>query len=432
MKRGFKFFILLALMAAPSLAMCAGFFIHELGVKSFGRGGAFIVKADDLSCLYLNPAGLSKIKGTVLKGEFTWGMMPLEYQREEWLRPVENENPGDGLPFGAVSTDLGLKDWTFAIGVYGPYGIGVIYDREGPQRYAALDVLTLAVHNEFAVGWHPLSWLRVGAGVLNVWLMRYDHYAYSFLGDDNVDYDIVASFSGASYDTFTWNAGIIVQPIKKLEFGFSYIPEIPAKLYGKLEADLPKFYAAMLGTDKYKDDLTMTTVIPQNIRGGVRYIFSDRFDLEFDTTWNQWSRQKCFDINLKKETIIKDFKIPKVNQDTWNFRIGGDYKINKIFTVRAGYYYDQPASKPKYLGPGGIETDRHAIGAGTTISKWGIDLDAGYMHIFQVPIEIHNAAPAGVLDDGRGDYTSSFDLVGLALNINFGKFFKAHRGELVE
>ena len=413
-----------------AIAYSAGFFVHDVGVRTFGRGTAHIVRADDLSCLYLNPAGLSKIKGTNLKGEFVWGIMNIEYQREEWQDPVYNENPGDPLPFGAISTDFGLEDWTFAFGVYGPYGVGVIYDHDTPQRYAALDVLTLAPHIELAAGWHPLSWLRVGFGILNVWLFRYDHYAYSFLGDNNTEYDIVVYFWGRSYDTFSWTAGVIFQPAEKVEIGFSYIPEFVAKLYGELEAELPPLYAAILGTDTYKDELTMTTVIPQIIRGGVRYIFSDRLDIELDVTWAQWSRQKWFDIDLKHEYAIADFKIPKDNQDTWNFRIGGDYQISEVLTVRTGYYFDQPASKPKNLGPGGVETDRHAVGAGLTLTKWGIDLDLGYIHVFQVPLQIREYEPAGELADGRGDYVSSYDFLGVAVNINFGKFAKAHKGEL--
>lgn len=432
MNRGFKFFTILALVLMPAACMCAGFFIHDVGVKTIGRGTAFIVKADDLTCLYLNPGGLSKIKGTNLYGYFVWGIFNIEYQREEWQEPVKNQNPGDGLPFGAISSDFGLKDWTFAYGIYGPYGIGTIYDKEGVQRYSMIDTLTLAVFNELAVGWHPLNWLRVGAGFLNIWLFRYDHYAYSFLGDDNVDYDIIAYFWGQSYDNYGWTAGVNIQPVRWLEFGFSYIPELPARLYGKLEADLPPLYANILGSDKYEDELTMKTIIPQMIRGGVRYIHADKFDLEFDVTWTQWSRQKWFDLDLKHEYAIEDFKIYKENWDTWNFRFGGDYKVSKLLTVRAGYSFDQPASKPEYLNAGGIETNRHQVGAGFTLSKWGMDLDVGYQHVFQEPLELRDVPPAGILDDGRGEYVSSIDLFGMALNINFGKLKKAHKGELVE
>jgi len=424
------FLTTLIVVVSSTLAFGAGFFVLDLGVKTYGRGGASIAKADDLTCLYLNPAGLSKIKGTNLRGEFVWGIMDIEYQREEWQDPVYNKNPGDPLPLGAISTDFGLDDWSFAFGAYGPYGVGVIYDEDTPQRYAALDVLTLAPFLELAASWHPLNWLRLGFGLANVWLFRYDHYAYSFLGDNNTKYDITAYFWGQSYDTFSWIAGLIVQPTEKLEFGFSYIPEMIARLYGKLEADLPPLYAALLGTDVYKDELTMTTTIPQTIRGGVRYVFTDRFDLELDVTWTQWSRQDKFDIDLKDEPIIKDFVMPKDNQDTWNFRIGGDYQITDVLTVRTGYYFDQPAAKPKNLGPGGVETDRHAVGAGMTISHWGIDLDLGYMHVFQVPLKITDYEPAGELADGRGEYVSSFDFLGVAMNINFGNLAKAHRGEL--
>ena len=183
--------------------MGAGFYILDTGVQTIGRGNAFVVKADDLSAVYLNPAGIAKIKGTNFKVESVWGVSNISFKREPWDKPITNKNPGDILPYAGISTDFGLKRWTFAISGYGPYGIATYYNKTGVQRYSMVDQLTVSPYIQFTTACRPVDWLYVGAGVVMVGFTKLDHYAYSMLGDDNVKYDAIAKFTATSFNTFT-------------------------------------------------------------------------------------------------------------------------------------------------------------------------------------------------------------------------------------
>ena len=60
-----KFTILLLIVALPaSLALAAGFSIGEFGGRAAAMGNAYVALANDVTALYWNPAGITKISGT--------------------------------------------------------------------------------------------------------------------------------------------------------------------------------------------------------------------------------------------------------------------------------------------------------------------------------------------------------------------------------
>ena len=55
-----------ALLPAVALAD-GGYYSGTLGARATGRAGAFVAKADDLSAVSFNPAGLANIEGTLVE-----------------------------------------------------------------------------------------------------------------------------------------------------------------------------------------------------------------------------------------------------------------------------------------------------------------------------------------------------------------------------
>jgi long-chain fatty acid transport protein len=56
--------IFLTIMFFSIMSFGGGFSVPEQGASSLGMAGAFIAKADDLSAIFHNPAGLTQLKGT--------------------------------------------------------------------------------------------------------------------------------------------------------------------------------------------------------------------------------------------------------------------------------------------------------------------------------------------------------------------------------
>ena len=148
----------------------------EQGARSLARGGAFSARADDPTAAIHNPGALSKQRGYRLLvsynliWEFTEfapgannidtgdlsldpnGADAMEAQLDriasKRLNTVENtKHPFPyGLTIGATA-DFGLRNWTFALSVYGPNSNGSkVYDPEGGQRYMLQTLDTIAVY----------------------------------------------------------------------------------------------------------------------------------------------------------------------------------------------------------------------------------------------------------------------------------------------
>src|SRR5437763_7716728 len=124
---------------ASSAAADGGYYSGALGARAAGRSGAFAARADDPTAVHYNPAGLAEIGGTVFMvgnrdsyNEYTYTRAPTD----DWAHlmangdptrvnfaEVRNSTPGQGLePLFIVASNLGLRDWGFALGAFAPPG----------------------------------------------------------------------------------------------------------------------------------------------------------------------------------------------------------------------------------------------------------------------------------------------------------------------
>lgn len=411
-----------------SFAYGSGFFTPEVGAKGIARGGAFIAGCDDLSALYLNPGALSRVKGTNLLLQVNYDIMHTYYRREPYLDAVWNRNPLDVIPYFAVSSDFRLEDWTFGFGLFGPYGVTQRYRYNGPQRYTVLETNSVQIYYALSVGWHPIKWARVGANIMMTQFSKEDYYGFSVLKDRNAEYDVTAQFLAESDFVPTWSAGVILEPVPWFNLGFSYIARSAPVLKGSLTAEMPDFYAALLGYDTYVDKISVFLDYPDQFKGGIRWIYRDIFDIEAAFSYIPWSSVDKFPVDLEKEILIEDFDLILLWEDSWSYRLGGTWRINDHWQLHGGYFYEEPATPIETAGPGGMEAERNAFSGGLTLSYFGIDLTLGYAHVFMDDREIPAPDEPGTLDDGRGKHKASFDHLAGAVNMNFEKLYYTFKG----
>jgi long-subunit fatty acid transport protein len=427
MGRAWGWILLCVVLLLPSMSWGSGFFTPEVGAKAIARGGAFIASVDDLTAMYLNPGGLSRVKGTNLYMNSNFDVMYTYYRREDYLPAVRNRNPLDVIPFFGVSTDFHLDDWTFAFGLFGPNGVTQRYPYSGPQRYVVLESNSVQIYYTLGVGWHPIRWARLGFDIMMTQFAKEDYYAFSVLRDRNSKYDVNACFMAKSEFLPTWAAGIILEPVPWFHLGFSYIAASNPDLTGSLSADMPEFYASLLGFDRYEDKIEVGITYPEQYRGGVRWLFRDIFDIELAFSYIPWSKLVSFPVDLEKEILIEDFDLWLLWEDSWSYRIGGTYRLGDHWEFHGGYYWEGPAAPDATMGPGGVEGDRNALGTGLTLKYFGFDLTLAYSHVFMSDRIIPSAAP-GTLDDGRGKYKGSFDMLDMSINMNFEKLYYSFKG----
>jgi len=105
---------LTALVGASPVAGAAladgGYYQGALGARAAGRGGAFVARADDVTAVSINPAGLAQLDGTVIEIGNQVGYNGYDYTR--------SGNPTrTALETCIAAIEHGVRGFAFASGL---------------------------------------------------------------------------------------------------------------------------------------------------------------------------------------------------------------------------------------------------------------------------------------------------------------------------
>lgn len=202
---GRRALVLVSLLAAsgfvPAIAHAGGFEYIGAGTRAFGRGGAFMARADDPMALGYNPAALAFLPGyqlmlgshlafydacvqrsggyddtnvsgtSIFDSRFGTGSDPWVQQSFPQVCRGGYPGPSPQLVFtGRVLPELG-----FGVGILAPSGVGNgtwgnmdgTIEANGmtlptPTRYALVHQDLLLFHPTVGIGWSPVEWLSIG------------------------------------------------------------------------------------------------------------------------------------------------------------------------------------------------------------------------------------------------------------------------------
>jgi long-chain fatty acid transport protein len=475
--------MLLLLSLSPAFA--ANYYHVDSGTRAFGRGGAFVIGADDVSAQYYNPAALHNIK----RSQFTlnvWTVVQgVDYTREgEWpdsegvaeekqgepFETVHNdEDPIIEPPFGFATPLGGLAPWlkhtTLAVGAFVPSAPYHAFPTDGPQRYALNSDLIWQVFAGPSLAQEVTPWLTLGAG-FQYTLLRVEEnlnstttvaaFGIETSDPDNPRYDVNVDIS--AWDTFapTWNAGVIVTPVPWLQVGGAFQPPIAYRAKGSLTSTLDEesLAAGQLESNTAKDeDITLVLTTPMTVRTGVQVLPTKKLRVEADFVWSQWSsmdKQVITDIDLKlkakeggliaEDVVVTDDIVFETHfQDAWSVRLGGDYRVTDWLQVRSGGFYETSGVDPQYQSVTLVEGDKFGFGAGATatVAK-RVALDVGLLqHIIpertftdskltarDLYTDVDNPENSGVRDGhviGNATLAANTTFIGIGATVYLGR-----------
>src|SRR5438132_8287128 len=138
--------------AARGARADGGYYAGALGARAAGRAGAFAARADDITAVSYNPAGLAQLDETIIQIGNRFSANGYSYTREptlDWghasnnmaptvsFAQVDNSASGQLLePLIGVASRLGLRNWGFAFAIFAPPGIGrEEFPLRGGQNY---------------------------------------------------------------------------------------------------------------------------------------------------------------------------------------------------------------------------------------------------------------------------------------------------------
>ncbi|GAK56812.1 membrane protein involved in aromatic hydrocarbon degradation [Candidatus Vecturithrix granuli] len=418
-------FTVFLVVTVVSYVLAAGFQVPEQGAASMGMGMGGIAKADDLSAIYHNPAGLAQLKGTQIYLSSAGISPQATYTRKGY----EGEDTKDDLilvPLFAVSTDFGKFDnLVFAFAVNAPFGLRSDYDNLGAQRYMSTNISLSSVHIGPYVAWQAMPKIAIGGGVQYVYSVAEvgQHINYGGLLNpalnENPAYDGVFDVKDASAKNVAANVGILVKPLDKLQIGLMWSSGKDLDIEGDVSLTIPAAVTQLSGglMQSLKTTGEATVSLPQVVGLGVAYKPIDNLTLIGDVNWIDWSVYKNLDFDFKDNTAyFPDAKNPRGYDDTVVFRLGAEYWLHDKYAFRAGYIYDPSPIPDKVHGPELPTNDRQNItlGFGYRWNKMTIDL--AYAHLF---IKDRTVTESLRSPKPLGDYECSANVFGIGLTYKF-------------
>lgn len=456
--------------ALISSAWASAYYFADVGVRSFGRAGAFVAGADDINAMYYNPAALTRLRGGVAKVDLAFVSQHVLFDRADEVDngetvvfdPVYNVAKPFKIPNLGVSFNARLPSTTFAIGLYPPYAPDVSYDPAGPQRYTLVDTAVIQTNVGPSVGhrfdWAGLPWLSVGAGLAWSLMSVEQELVLSTSGTDDPSGDIAFRVAATDPFAFTWNAGVLVEPVSgRFALAAAVQPPIRFAARGEMVGDFSSHGAYTAGiitnTDGVvrDDDVSLEVTMPLVLRGGVLVRPVQRLEVELAGVWQKWDTIDVIlvdDVEMVLHTssfgdvlIEGPVELPAGYQNAWSVRLGAEYDLNDHLAVRGGGLYESSAIPARTQGVGLVDGPKWGYGVGGTVRlplpgeqghRRRVALDVGWSQSFITPRTITDSEvtqvkigfPSGEVEDGKvvgnGDFESRLSVFGAGLEFAWG------------
>jgi long-subunit fatty acid transport protein len=408
-----------------------GYYSGVKGARPAGRAGAFTARADDISAVGINPAGLANIGTTLIQlgnrfsyNEHTFTRNSTLDWRDTESPPyvsfaqVKNKAPWQVLdPLIGISTNFGLKDWGFAFAAYSPAGVArESYSQEGGQRYMMVRRNAQLIDYSLSAAWKFKDLFGLGLSLQWIAVPTLDYSlivnASPFSGENATPvaggYDAYASVHGHDYFTLNAIVGGWFRAAPFLMFGLSG-QVLPSSIETESTIDVVAKskdvgQIQLTRNGQPANDVSLSLPLPMTFRAGARYIHHqgkrELFDIELDGVLETWQRVKTFHLDARDlsatasgETVaFADIDVQKQWQNTLGIHLGGDFNVlPDRLTARGGVYYESPVAKPAYAN---IDfSDGHQLGfaLGGSVHAGKVEIAFAYEYRVQPTIRVSDA-----------------------------------------
>lgn len=405
----------------------SGFQVLLQGNRQTAMGNVGVSLAPDSYSLFFNPGALGMMDynqisvGTnlIFSNNIFWNSQ-VEYSNYT----AETDNPV-GTPFHLYGVwgppDANFK---FGVGVYTPYGSGVNWGEDWLGANVLEQISLRAIFIQPTVSYKLTDWLSVGGGFVyaigGVNLQR--SLPIAAQGDPSVELD--GNANGIGY-----NLGVFLKAGDKFNIGVNYRSRVDMEVSGG-DATFTDIPGALSQFFPAGNTFNASLPLPSNFTFGVTYLASEKFQLSAEANFVGWSAYDILAFDFTTNTPqLDDSNSPRNYENSWVYKLGGEYKINDKIALRAGGYYDQTPVQQGYMTPETPDADRLGLTAGigyTVNEKFSVDLSFLYIDGKERTQTFAEAAAAGTYipasgsqDVIPGTYELNALIPGISLNYKF-------------
>ena len=387
MGRKSRWYILLAglgwLCVGAGQAFGSGFALYEAGARSSSLAGAVVARADDLSAIFYNPAGLVQLPKIQIMCGFTIFIPRAEIVTH--LGPVATSNQlqssASFAPQFFASYQAGERVW-LGLGLNSPFGLGIQYNANWPGSINIIRATIQTLNLNPTIAAKVTDYLSVGAGldIMHFALHLKRILPIPLLGPQALD------LQGGSWG-LGFNLGLLLKPLDYLSVGISYRSQVRQRVEGA---------ARFRPYSTFDSDASGSIILPDMIFTGIMVRPLKQLSVEGGVIWTHWDLFRRLDI--KFNSALGTLSEPKEWHNTWRSQLGVEYKALTWLDLRAGYAFENepmPDRFADYLVP---STDRrHNFSCGTGFHWRAMTLDLAYTMVLMMDRTVNNSRAAGVL-----------------------------------
>lgn len=341
----------LALTFLPGAAFGLGSAIPNQNAEAIARGNAFIATADNPSAIYYNPAGITQLDGTRM--EFGLHNLAINSQFEtlDGSRTAHSEFAIASVPQFYATMTPKESDFSFGVGLYAPFGLGVKWPTNTPFNTIALESKLLYVTFNPVVAWKALPNLSIAVGpTVDYGKVTLRQSIGLSPGDEFI-------FEGTGWD-FGGTFGLLWKPFDQWSVGINYRTPGSTTFDGHSR---PKPYAA-------EEHTSATLNFPQSVGAGIAFRPNEQWNIETYLIWTDWDTLKTTTLEKKSGNIVVPFNW----QSSFMTGIGATRYLNSGYFVSGGYFFSQNSTSTKNFTPLVPDTDLHvgSVGFGHKGEHW--------------------------------------------------------------
>ncbi|WP_010298596.1 OmpP1/FadL family transporter [Candidatus Odyssella thessalonicensis] len=408
-----KVIFALSTVFAASSAMASGYGVKLQNAWTQGMANAGSGVMDDPLAIYANPAAMIQNNTHQVSGSLTGVFGVTKFSGKNQLNESgtsRNAAKKVAVPsFGVVANaherlKLGMM-------VHAPFGLKFNYGNNSITKAHSTRAEMRAMNLTPSLALKLVDWLSVGTGLqlqyTTVELAR--KVTISPLGLPGTLYSRV---NGNNW-SMGWMAGIFAQITKAWKVGLSYKSKMDCNITGQGEIG------------------TLTGILVDNFAAKAKVYFpaittlSTSYDLTskltayVDVIYTHWNIVKNITVTSFTNTngTAQDV-IPLRWKNSWFYSVGGNYKINDSWSVRAGYAFDNAPSRDATRVASIPDCDKHWVAVGATYSVGPkMSMTLSYGHEFFKKGKINLTDPVKGTLNGR--VKNHVDLIAAQFNYKF-------------
>jgi long-chain fatty acid transport protein len=383
-------------------------------------GGAVAASSADYAAMFYNPAGLAFAEGPTLGFGFVYGSPHLRINGESQdVDPIRAFQVGGSLPLGS-SKHLGRI--TLGVAAHVPTSTAIMLGASDPVEphfvFYSIDPQTTAIYLGGSV--RILPSLSIGGGVSM---------------SAGAEFKMNLSLLSSTFFTHRSPSKYIFDPIFGLKFKPTESLALAAVYREAKKASLEPKLRIFVDDTQVLPTVTILNLYnyePREVVLAAMYSFRQRFVVELDVTWMDYSNYQASTPEYEFDEEVPDWvrTLMSMNnfpdpgfRDIFVPRLGTEFVVNKYFTLRGGYsYHASPVPDQRGI-TNYADADKHLISIGGGVKVFfPPEILENPIHIdlvFQTHLLEERPVVKDDPEDPVGDYTIDGEIL-------LGGFFFKH------